>query len=577
MIQSIRGLRALVWLRWRLLKNSTSGARKRDSLEQVSRALALVVPLLILVMSLGTFVAVSIVGFVGGRMMATGVLELASGLLVLRLLLGLMMFAIVSLAVISPAQSTLSRYTRLLLLPIPRRLLHLVEVLSSLGDPWVAVVFAGLTAFALGLLAGGRPVATIGALVAGGLTLAVVVCAASLVGFLVAWLMRDRRRGELFTLVFVMAFSLLTFIPALLSGTVNDGDTRSTRDASRISREIHQINVDEFDRHLPAWTQYLPSEVYGRTIANVLASRRADVFSGFGILAIEAVLLFLASGRVHRQMLGSLEGDQSRRRSAEIGLGPKPLPWLSTGESAVALAMMRGALRTVRGRLTILLPGPMLALLVAVFNRLPQETWTVAAASRGYLLFGGSIVFTFYAMHAISMNLFGSDRAGLTLQLLSPVTDRELAWGKVVGFAGVVAAGIAVCLVASVAVAHAGPLPYWIAVCLGALATFFLISPVAIWFSAIFPVASDLSKTGAAGNPHPFPMVVGTLCTVLFVFPTIVSLALAEFWFKSPAMAPLLAGLWALIAAGIGLPMVNVASRSITARRENLAMVAQGK
>jgi hypothetical protein len=536
MISIFRSLRALTWLRWRLLKNNVSGARKRDSLEQVSRALALVVPLLVLVMSIGTFLAVSAVGFVGGRMMATGVLEMASGLLVVRLLLGLMMFAIVSLAVVSPAQSTLSRYTRLLLLPIPRRVLHLVEVLATLGDPWVAVVGAGLTAFALGVLAGGRPMAAMGALAAAGLTVAVVVCAASLAGFLVAWLMRDRRRGELFTLVFVMAFSLLSFIP-----------------------------------------RYLPSEVYGRTIADVLASRRAEVFGGFGVLAGEALLLFLASASVHRQMLGSLEGDQSRRRSAEIGLGPKPLPWLSPGESAVARAMVRGSLRTVRGRLTILLPGPLLAMLVAVFNRLPQETWTVAAASRGYLLFGGSIVFTFYAMHAISMNLFASDRAGLTLQLLAPVTDRELAWGKIVGFAGVVAAGVGVCLVASVAVAHAGALPYWIAVFLGAVATFFLISPVAIWFSAIFPVASDLSKTGAAGNPHPFPMVVGTLCTALFVLPTVLSLALAEFYFTSPAMAPLLTGLWALIAAGIGLPLVNVASRSIGARRENLALVAQGK
>jgi len=567
MLSSLRGLRALTWLRWRLLKNSLSGARKRDSLEQVSRALALVVPLLILVMSLGTFLAVSIVGFIGGRMMSTGVLEMASGLLVLRLLLGLMMFAIVSLAVISPAQSTLSRYTRLLLLPIPRRLLHLVEVISSLGDPWVAVVGAGLTAFAVGVFMGGRPIAAMGALVAAGLMVAVVVCAASLVGFLVAWLMRDRRRGELLTLVFVMGFSLLSFIPAFLAGTSNDQD----------AREIHQINVAEFDRHLPGWTRFLPSEVYGRTIAYLLASRRADAVAGFGVLAGEALLLFLASGRVHRQMLGSLEGDQSRRRSTEIKLGPKPLPWLSAGESAIALALMRGALRTVRGRLTILLPGPMLALLVAVFNRLPQETWTIAAASRGYLLFGGSIVFTFYAMHAISMNLFGSDRAGLTLQLLAPVTDRELAWGKVIGFAGIVAAGVGVCLVASVAVAHAGPLPYWIAVFLGALATFCLISPVAIWFSSIFPVASDLSRTGAAGNPHPFPMVVGTLCTALFVLPTIVSLALAEFWFKSALMAPVLVGGWTLIAAAIGLPLVNVAARSITARRETLALVAQGK
>jgi hypothetical protein len=187
MIGIIRSLRALTWLRWRLLKNSVSGARKRDSLEQVSRALALVVPLLILVMSIGTFVAISVVGFVGGRMMATGVLEMASGLLVLRLLLGLIMFAIVALAVVSPAQSTLSLYTRLLLLPIPLRLLHLVES-RRLGDPWVAVV-GGTGHVRTGRVCrrqplrmgpdGGQPDDHI------------VVCAAALAAFL-SRLMRDR-------------------------------------------------------------------------------------------------------------------------------------------------------------------------------------------------------------------------------------------------------------------------------------------------------------------------------------------------------------------------------------------------
>ena len=200
----------------------------------------------------------------------------------------------------------------------------------------------------------------------------------------------------------------------------------------------------------------------------------------------------------------------------------------------------------------------MLALLVAVFKRLPQETWTVDAASRGYMLFGGSIVFTFYAMHAISMNLFGSDRAGLTMQLLAPVTDRELAWGKIVGFAAVIGAGVAVCLAASVAVAHTGALPYWIAVFLGTVATFFLVSPVAIWFSAMFPVASDLSKTGSAGNAHPFPMIVATLCTVLFAFPTIVAFA-AGVLVQVGARGAAADGTWLAIAVAIGIPLVNVA------------------
>jgi hypothetical protein len=90
-------------------------------------------------------------------------------------------------------------------------------------------------------------------------------------------------------------------------------------------------------------------------------------------------------------------------------------------------------------------------------------------------------------------------------------------------------------------------------------------------------VASDLSKTGAGGNPHPFPMVAGTFCTALFSLPTVAILALAEFQFGSAVSAIPMAAVWLVIAIAIGIPLVNVAARSIGVRRENLALVAQGK
>lgn len=570
MMSTLRGLRALMWLRFRLLKNSLTGSRKRDSMEQISRTLAVLVPLAIIALSAGTFLAVSVLGFFSGRMLAEGVLQWDAALLVGRLLLGIMAFTIVTLSAVSPTQSSLSRYTRLLLLPIHRGALHLVEVLASIGDPWIAVVAAGLTTFSIGLFVGGRPMVGLAALVAAVLMVAVVICAGSLAAFLVAWLMRDRRRGELLTLVFVIAFSLLAIFPAGMSRVM--GDQRRANGGQK-----QPFDVAEFDRRLPAWTHYLPSEVHGHTMAAALSSNRTGVVTGLLTLGVEAVLLFMASARVHRQLLGALEGDKGRRKSGDIRLGGRPWPFLTPGASAVASTMLRGSLRSVRGRLTIMLPGPMLALLVAVFKSIPSETWTQEAAARGYLLFGASVIFTFYAMNAISMNFFGSDRAGLTMQLLSPVSDRELARGKIAGFAAIVGAGILICLAASAAVAHSGPWPYWLAVIFGSMAVFFLISPVAIWFSALFPVQSDLSKTGSGGNPHPFPMIAGTLATMVLAVPTVLILAASEFLLKSPLSAPILAAVWSAIAATIGIPLITVASRTIGARRENLALVAQGK
>ena len=68
----------------------------------------------------------------------------------------------------------------------------------------------------------------------------------------------------------------------------------------------------------------------------------------------EPDLLFVASARVHRRLLNSLESEFGRRRTGVIkGLSPQ-LPLLTAGASAVAWAQYKGALRTVRGRLTIL-------------------------------------------------------------------------------------------------------------------------------------------------------------------------------------------------------------------------------
>ena len=571
---TLRGLRAIIWLRWRLLRNSISGGRKRDALEQVSRAMALMVPIVIASLSLGTLIAISVIGFLGGRAVGSGLVDMPAGLFILRIILVVAVFAIVAVALATPSQSTTAHYTRLLLLPLHRRVLHLVEVAAGLADPWLAIVGAGLLAFAAGIYAGGRPFGAAAGVVGAGALIAVLVCAGSLAGFMVSWLMRSRRRGELFTLIFVLAFTLVSFIPAMAKRSFDDG---AQPGAGGSPPQKRQFNLREFDRSLPAWSRYLPSEVYVGIVNDGLRNRGSGVATGIVILGVQAALLFLGSARVHRRMLNSLESEFGSRRTGTIK-GPSPqLPLLSPGSSAVAWAQYKGTLRTVRGRLTVLLPGPMLGILTLAFRGIPSETWATTAAEQGYLLLGASTIFTLYSMHAVSMNFFGSDRAGLTLQLLSPVTDRELAWGKIAGFGMMVGTGLLVCVLTAMGVAPSGPAPYWIATIIGGVATFVLLCPLAIWFSALFPVASDLSKTGAGGNPHPLPMIVGTLCTAAFAMPPAAVILAAEFHFANETMAVPLMLVWLVVCVAVCVPLVNLTSRAIGIRRENLALVAQGR
>jgi hypothetical protein len=217
-------LRAFVWLRWRLVLNSLRGSKRRDTIEQLSRAFAIIVPIAVVTMAFGSVFATTILGFLGGRAIATALVSSTIVLLILRGVLLALVVVLVIFAIVSPIQSSLTRYSRLLLLPISHRLLHLVEVCASLADPWIAFLAPGLFTFAIGLSFGGETGAGFVAAAAAFAMLAVLATVAALTGFLVAWLFRSRRRSEMFTVVFVLVLSVGGFVPMIIAERIDDDD-----------------------------------------------------------------------------------------------------------------------------------------------------------------------------------------------------------------------------------------------------------------------------------------------------------------------------------------------------------------
>jgi hypothetical protein len=541
-------------------------------MEQVSRTLAIMVPIIVAALSIGSMVAVAIVGFLGGRAVGTGLVEPSIVVLVLRICLGALLILTLILTTSSPGQSTTTRYTRLLILPIGRRTLHAVEVASHFGDPWLVLGGLGVMALAAGLVAGGRPGAAFAAAAAGLVVMAALGVIAAVTTFLVSWLFKSRRRGEMFTLVLVLGLSLLSFIPAFLS---RDLDRRDR--SERADRRPAAVRIREFDEALPAWTRLLPTEIYGDTVLAAVASQARPAIVGGLLLVAELGLLGLASSAVHRRLLAALESDRSRRAIRARQVSGQRLPFISARASAVAWAQYRTALRSVRGRLAVLLPGPLFGLMVVLFRGMPDEEWARHLDTDGHLLAGVTLVFSIYVTQAFSMNLFGSDRAGLTLQLLSPLSDRDIAWGKIVGTGLITGAAGALSILVALVVAPTGSPYYWAATMVGAVAAFILLGPIMIWLSALFPVPSDLSKTGAGGNPHPVPTLAGTFLILLAAAPTAVLLLLAEYSFRMPAVALAGALVWLGVVGVLSIPAVRLAARTIGARRENLALIAQGK
>jgi len=572
----IAALSTFAWLRWRLLANSLR-ADRRDTIEQLSRVASLVVPGLLVVTGTASVVMTVLGGWVAGWRSAT---DLSSSVWILTIIRGLLVVvtALVGLApLIIGVHGGAGRHTRLTLLPIPRRVLHLVEVVTTLLDPWVIFVLPGLVSFALGLTIGAfrRPEPWVrhwvldgaAALAAGLLFTFVLASLASLMTFLVEWIVRDRRRGELFVIVFVIALGCAAMAPAFLSRDLGRDLAGGPR------RRALPSALAWTPSDWPAWTTALPSELYAEAVVLGYDVPEQERIWPLTMLAIEGGVLFALSAVVHGTVGQLAERGRAYRNRAMTGVVAVRLPGMWPGTSAVALAGVRTALRSVRGRLVVFLPGPlaaMLALFVGGLHMPDGLTWIVAA--RGYLAFGGGLLLGLFAAQAFTLNQFASDRAGLTLEFLAPIRDVDLVRGKAVGCGALLLAGGAISFVCACLVAPGGSPWLWMATLAGGMATFLATSPIAAWLSIALPIASDLSKTGMAGNPHSLALVAGSFAIAAAAVPAVAILTVFP-----PETAGLAMTVWLATTLTLSVPGLSLAARAIGTRRENLALVAQGR
>ena len=133
------------------------------------------------------------------------------------------------------------------------------------------------------------------------------------------------------------------------------------------------------------------------------------------------------------------------------------------------------------------------------------------------------------------------------------------------------------CFVPAVVVAPGGSLFLWLAVPVGGVAVFFILAPCGAILSTLLPKTMDLNRLGQAGKPHPGASLLGMLCMLVGAGPVLALGAAALFLLHSPAAAFLMVAGWAGVAAVISIPLYRVAEGLLARRRENLALVAQGR
>lgn len=554
----VRILKAFAWMRWRMLINSLEKTGSRDALERFSLAIEKLGPLLAAILLVPSAIFLAALGVSAGYLLATGGTEMPFAA-ARYLLLPVPIVAAVGPLFLPAADRT--NPVRLLLLPITRATLYVAQSASAFGDPWNILMVPLVVGLPVGLAAGGALVPALLCAAMAVLLVVLIIGIASTATSALHLVVRDRRRGELAALLFIIIVPVVAMLPGLL-----DDDGRRGRRNEPL---------------LPAWateagTRALamyPSELFVNGTRAATQGNLSPAGAAAGGLAALALIThglgFLAFARV-LESPGSTGGRRTARMRS--GWGAR-LPGLSTGASAVALAHLRLAMRTPRGRSILLSP-------IAMFLIFGMLMYRSGGMDFGPLRLGGGLGLATFASFMcllsilpIAMNQFAVDKAGLTMTLLSPLTDGDVLAGKAAGNALVAGPPTLICVIAAFLLFRGGTPALWLALLFGLVAVYLIVAPIAAICSATFPRAVDMNSIGRGSNAHGAAGLIGMLSFVVAGLPPALLALLATRILERPSLTPVLVGAWCVVAYVIGRLLFIPARRVFMTRRENLAML----
>jgi hypothetical protein len=600
-------LRAFVWLRWRTLANSLT-ARRRTTWQRLGAVAEVVgrglVALVVLGLSLGGVAFGLILPALLVRMSAetteSGLTRADGLLLVVRVLLAFFLLIVLLVPAIQGLLGSGLPRARLLLLPIRLRLLHAVETAAHLADPWVLPLVPALLAVA----AGAAWVAGAGGLVvlAAGLLLVLAVAALSAtVTFGVGLLLRDRRRAEALALVVMLLWITVALLPSWIDRRLDDEaatqETAAGAEAPSAAADpgstaaepgpagadpgpaVADPGDDRVFRALadpPAAVWLIPSEAYARALGLAVLGRPAAALGPTAVLALTGLLLYGLSRLLWRRLLASPAASGGRRGPAEL---PRPfrVPGLSAAASAVAWGQLVSVVRTLAGRLGLLV-APVLTVMLGTVLR--SEVGEMASIGRamgstgGVVLGAGAVALAMLSMQTFLVNQFALDGPGFVLTSLAPADPRDVVLGKWVAWAGL-AGGLTLVTTGVVMILAPEVLPWWPALLLGGVGVFVVLALVGTWLSLAFPKAVDLNRLGRDARPNQLAMLLIMLATGVAVgLPFLVG-GLVWAITGSRVAVTAVAALWTAAALLLARFLLGPVARALAARREGIYLALQ--
>jgi len=559
----LRIFRAFVWMRFRVIVNSLERTGSRDTIERFSVAVEKLGPIMALLLLIPSTIGLFVLGIATGFALAQGASAIT--LMIVRYFLLLVLVLTLVGPMVLPLRDS-GGLVRYLLLPISRFNLYLAQMAGGLADPWILLVIPLVVlGIPVGLAVGLNVVAAAIALVGGLAFLLFLAGVTSLASSVIHLLLRDRRRGDVVMLIVIFLLPMLGVLPQLMIP-----DTRGAG-GRRLTREERHAQPPSFVAHAALrLAPYLPSEMYRRTAAAAVTSPMSAAIP-LAELAGVALLIQSAGFATYRRVLDMPATLGTRRAGSLGGVWDRVIPGISPAASAVAFTQVRLALRTPRGRASLVTPLMMPFMLGAILARRGSLSLPGVEGEQGLIVAAIGAFTSVLALLPIAMNQFAIDRAGFTRQMLSPMSVRDLLVGKAVGNALVAALPASFVFVLALAVFHGSHAALWLGLVLAVVSAYALLAPAAAALSAIFPKAVDMNSIGNSSNAHQAAGLLGMLAFVASsAVPLLLAFVAVNLLHRIDLALLLLSG-WTLLAVGVSYLAFIPVCRLVASRCETLA------
>lgn len=544
-------LLTLIWLKWRLLRNSL-----RSSKAVVNKAASLLGMLLALIFSVMLALALGVVAYVVSQ--PDGLREIlrrSSEEIPIAATAEFIFFTIVGFLYLMWATLPLSigggkqfEAGKLLVYPITLRKLFAVDFVSELTTLHSVVALPAIVALSVGVgLGTGNVAAALLATVP--IALFGVALSKWLSTIMGSLLRRKRARGET--------------IVALIGAVAGFGGALAGQIAPALFRHAESF------RSL-RWT---PPGAAAALFISVGPDDRLLYGVSFLTLSAYSIALIAGTYLIARRAALGLEGRRKRRAASEQQADRQEyagwdLPFLAPDLSAVVEKELRYAARNAQMRMLAIMP--LILIFIRLFNSerlarsgdVPDPGHAFFTYGSGLMATGG-ILYVFLVLTGLSCNGFAFEEGGMRTLILAPVDRRKILLGKNIAMTVIAVVFAAVLLTLNAIVFRDMTAPNLLFVSLCFIIFAALISTIGNWLSMRFPKRMIFGKrmnvSGVAG------LMLIPIIVVLSVPPliaTIVGYVLRTLWIEYVVLAVLV-----LVSLGIYAIFLNFHGRML-ARRE---------